>query len=131
MPHISKKKSSQEAVAQAEHLLDSFLVDTGAGTRKRMFRELFTPTERIMLTKRLLMIYLIKKKVPWDEIEKFVGVSPSTVARFAHRVERGAFAKSLPFLRANTAFKRVLNFLADAAAFPLKERKERLDDLYG
>lgn len=56
--------------------------------RKLLLAELLTDTEKIMLAKRLAVIFLLAKNVPPYRIWNRLKISPSTVARFELGLEK-------------------------------------------
>ena len=112
MPHISKQKLSREIVHEMSTVLDSVLVEAGERTRKRMYHTLLTKTERLMLAKRLMLLYLIKKEVSGYRISSLLGISQTTVSRYALKVERGVYDDVLSAIRKSTALRRLLRTMA-------------------
>ena len=55
--------------------------------RTRIFIELLSRTEKIMLAKRLGIIFLLKKGVPSYKVGELLGVSSSTARRFEYFLE--------------------------------------------
>src|SRR3989338_1485253 len=92
MPHVSRHKVQDSTKRELEDYIASFLADTGSKARQNIFRELLTPTERLMIAKRLAMLYFISKNVPTHRISQTLRVSPSTVARFETAVGAGAYS---------------------------------------
>ena len=69
------------------------MVNVIAKVNSRDFvRELLTPTERIMLAKRLSLVLMLKRGFPFSVIERTLKVSPSTVLRFWLISKQGSFA---------------------------------------
>ena len=92
MPHISKKRLKKETYRK----LNKKLIETFEDAHKkhgftRVFRELFTFTEKIMLTKRLAIILLLDKEIPQHRIVDTLHVSPSTVAKMSLSLEKGRY----------------------------------------
>ena len=88
MPHVSKRKMPPSVEGAIEkHMLD-FLEVMSPQTRRTMFSELLTRTERIMLAKRLSILFLITRGQPTLAISEMLRISPSTVARFELAVRR-------------------------------------------
>ena len=80
MPHISKRK------LEDQHVEDLFLeivaVFERAGRRgelRKVLRELLTPTEKVMLAKRLAVISMLSQGVSIFDIAESLAMSPSTV----------------------------------------------------
>ena len=61
--------------------------------RRAFFDDLLTPTERIMFSKRLAILYLLAKGYTVRSIQEMLRVSPSTVARLWTSVQRGKYAE--------------------------------------
>ncbi len=119
MPHVSKRPWPPKTLQEAEKLIEYFLIDTSSGRRRKMFNEVFTKTERSMLAKRFFMIFLLERKVSSYKIWKLLGVSPSTIARFAVSYEKGRFRQTAGWLRMASQHERILSFIADLALLPL------------
>ena len=88
MPHISGRKLKSKTLKK---LNDKFLSTFENAHRQhgfnKVFRELFTYTEKIMLAKRLAIIFLLSKQIPQHRIVKALKVSPSTVAKMSLKLE--------------------------------------------
>jgi Trp operon repressor len=89
MPHISKQKLKEGVINEIYSSLLEVLSETmESKKRKRLLGELLTNTEKIMLAKRLAVIFLLAKKVPPYRIWNKLKVSPSTIARFEVDIEK-------------------------------------------
>ncbi|PCI29656.1 hypothetical protein COB55_01805 [Candidatus Wolfebacteria bacterium] len=86
MPHVSKSKLTAKTKRDLEKHLLQIIRDTDSKARVQIFDELLTPTEKIMLAKRIGMIFLIKKGVSLYKISDLLGVSASTANRFLRDV---------------------------------------------
>lgn len=62
--------------------MSSIIRDSGTKTRMQIFDELLTQTEKIMLAKRIGVLFLLKKGVSPYAISNILGVSSSTTERF-------------------------------------------------
>lgn len=75
-----------------EKLFELFFTVVGNKSNKDEFRktvvDLLTPAERIMLAKRVAIIYLLLKKIDYYNICKVLKVSPTTVAKFRLLMEK-------------------------------------------
>lgn len=75
-----------------EKLFDLFFEVIGKKTSKDEFKkvmiDLLSPAERIMLAKRVTIVYLLMKKIYYHNICERLKVSPSTVAKFALLMEK-------------------------------------------
>lgn len=98
MPHISRKKLNKKIIEDLKNHIDSVIRDAGTKTRSQIFDELLTHTEKIMLAKRLGVLFLIKKEIPPYVISKTIGVSPSTVGRFRKLFNACRYRKTTDWL---------------------------------
>jgi Trp operon repressor len=128
MPHLSKSEISENTKNEIEKRVLSFINDTSPRTRRALFSELLTKTERMMLAKRLSMIFLIDKRKTAYEISRILKVSDSTIFRFMKVMEKGAFKNTTVWLRKNSATLKILNIIADLAVIPYKARHQSLSD---
>ena len=75
-----------------EKLFDLFFEVVGNKSSKDEFKKIFidllTPAERIMLAKRVAIIYLLLKKIEYDNICDRLKVSPTTVAKYSLLMEK-------------------------------------------
>src|SRR3989344_8936651 len=75
-----------------EKLFDLFFEVVGNKSSKDEFRKIFidllTPAERIMLAKRVAIVYLLMKKIEYDNICDRLKVSPTTVAKYSLLMEK-------------------------------------------
>ena len=75
-----------------EKLFDLFFEIVGNKSSKNEFKKIFvdllTPAERIMLAKRVAIIYLLMKKIEYYNICDRLKVSPTTVAKYALLMEK-------------------------------------------
>lgn len=80
MTRISKKKLDQkkldEIKEQFSHLMSSLVDRAEVGN---FFEEFLTSEEKIMLTKRLVLLMLIKKGLPYFPIKNALNVSYETI----------------------------------------------------
>ena len=84
MVQISKGKLSEEILFK---LFELFFQIVGKKNKKeeflRVINDLFSPVERIMIAKRIAIIYLLLKKIDQSTICQVLKVSSSTVARYS------------------------------------------------
>ena len=126
MPHISKYKLKKRTMQELEERVMLFLSTTSMKTRQEIFRELFTPTERLMIAKRLSLIFLITEQASSHEISKRLRVSSSTAMRFQNAVSRNAFAGTIKWLARNKKAHAALRFIADLVAVPFEAQNKSL-----
>lgn len=124
MPHLSKHKLNQEILADLDNYLLSFLVDTDARTRKLVFRELLTKTERLMLAKRVAMVYFVSQGKGTHEIGQLLKVSSSTVARFELALEAKRFGNTEKWAKKYLSGSKFLRLLGELVAIPFDARKK-------
>ncbi|MDP2648498.1 MAG: Trp family transcriptional regulator [Patescibacteria group bacterium] len=105
MAHVSKKKILPDTEHRIVDALMRSLVSTNAKRSKARVRALLTPTERIMLAKRLAIITMLERGESHYRIMQTLNVSVSTVGRLDKQRCRGEFD---PLLR---VFNRNLSFL--------------------
>ncbi|MEX2014300.1 MAG: Trp family transcriptional regulator [Parcubacteria group bacterium] len=96
MPHISAKKLDKNISNKLwNQLLQTFKDARTRNATRTIMGELFTPTERIMFAKRLMIIILLDKGVPQHIIAKELHVSPSTINRLSMSIDRGKYREIL------------------------------------
>ena len=133
MPHISKKKLNQHVVRNLERYISSIIRDTGTQTRTRIFDELLTQTEKIMIAKRIGVLFLLKKGLSPFTISKTLGVSSSTVNRFAQHTQGYRYKYTIDWVWKNSdegAFEKFMESLV-ALVFTgrTKSFKKFIDEL--
>lgn len=129
MPHISKRKVSSKTREESSALLMALLAEASASARKQILQELFTDTEKIMLAKRLSIIYLISKHTSTREISNILGVSLSTVSRFECTIERGGYRKTAQWVRMMKVASPLWKLIEKVAAIPFDAQKKSLAQL--
>ena len=126
MPHVSSKQLSSAKLAELDKRLFDAFANTSTNTRKQLYSELLTKTERVMLAKRLEMMLLIGKGISTYKISRALNVSPSTVARFEQAVENGKFKQTEIWLKRQKFSSAILQLLFELAAVPFEiERRRR------
>lgn len=123
MPHISKQKISEKIQHEFEKRLVSLITDASSRTRRNVLRELLTKTERLMIAKRLALLFLIHQNTPTHTISALLGMSPSTVARFETKAERGVYKKMRAWFTRYKTIGYVTKLLEDLARVPLTARR--------
>lgn len=102
MPHISSKKLPNE-IWQKIHE-DFIRAVVGLRTKKEardFVFDILTPTERVMLAKRFMLIYLLLKKESFLYIENLLKISSSTIIRIAKKLDRGGYKNIQKIIRQN------------------------------
>ena len=129
MPHISKHAIAENVIRELEERIIAVISDTGSKTRNRIFKEILTKTERLMIAKRLAMIYLVQKGAATHTISEMLKVSPSTVARFENKLERNHFTHTASWVKNHTAMNKVLKLILNMAAIPFDAQKKSLGQM--
>lgn len=111
MPHISKYPLNAGIQQELDTQVLAFLGETSIKIRQKIFRELFTKTERAMIGKRLVLLLLISRSTPPYKISNALKMSPSTVAIFTNRVERGSFKHTQLWFSQDRIISGLLRFL--------------------
>jgi uncharacterized protein YerC len=80
---ISRRRLSKKVLIKIYQLF--FKVISRFDDQKGFYEildDIFYPTEKIMIAKRVAIIYLILKNIPQDRIAEVLKVSTGTVSRF-------------------------------------------------
>ncbi|MES2087489.1 MAG: helix-turn-helix domain-containing protein [Patescibacteria group bacterium] len=129
MPHVSKHLVAEKVLRELEEHIIAVLSDTGLKARNKIFKEILTKTERLMVAKRLAMIYLIQKGRATHEISEMLKVSPSTVARFENQLEQKCFIHTASWVKNHVAMNRVFKLIFNLAAVPFEAQKKSLGQM--
>lgn len=89
---------------------------------KGFLSELLTPTEKIMLAKRLAIVLMLQKHFPFLAIERTLKVSPSTISRFWRASQEKPFqflTKKLKGDKAKKEFWETVEWLLQAGMPPM------------
>ncbi|PIR83959.1 hypothetical protein COU18_00915 [Candidatus Kaiserbacteria bacterium CG10_big_fil_rev_8_21_14_0_10_51_14] len=131
MTHVSKFKidtfTEKRIVESFMHALFAANITRG----KVRVHALLTPTERIMLAKRLAIISMLDRDHSYYDIEKTLNVSGSTVRRLHARLLRGDFDPLCRIFNRNLSFLDYLELFL-AAGMPSiagPRHQKRLDAL--
>jgi len=125
MPHVSSKKLNSRLLEKLSgKLLAVFERAHNKQSLSLVLGELFTPTEKIMLAKRLAIILLLANNIPQHRIVELLKVSPSTVARTSLGIEIGKYENILKVSRKEKMDleKLVWNILTVGGIMPPKIR---------
>jgi uncharacterized protein YerC len=82
-----------------KELFDHLTAKGNAFDRAHVGTELFTPTERIMLAKRLAIICMLGEGYTFDDIQETLRVSPSTIGRIWEAMQKGKYTKIISIVR--------------------------------
>lgn len=109
MPHVSKRFLEHKQFLQIHKgLFKTITKLSHSGKASLGLGELFTKTEKIMLAKRLAIIFMLDRKESVYAIEQVLKVSPSTVVRISLQYEKGAYQKLLNEVREQNSFWTLL-----------------------
>lgn len=113
MPHVSRKKLEKKTY---NRLFNKFISIFEAAYKNSNFNsvlhELFTHTEKTMLTKRLIIILLLSKEIPQHRVVDMLHVSPSTVAKMSLNLELGKYDSIIKVAtRKSVGFLDLIEFL--------------------
>ena len=81
MPHVSKIKLDKRLETQLFNSLETALGKLSKEETKAFLLSLISPTERLMLAKRLAVVILLKEDVPIGTIASTLHVTKETVGR--------------------------------------------------
>ena len=118
MPHLSKRRIDRDT----EKLIDSALVWTFSRLKGNevnfVFSSLLTPTERLMLAKRLGILFLLNENKTEDNTAQTLKVTQQTVSRISlqHKIvapqASNFIFRKLSNWKEFTAFKNAMEELA-------------------
>ncbi len=81
MVHVSKKYLDEDLKIKIEaRLLERIKRVKSRPQLKQLLEELFTPSELVMLEKRLAISYLVEQKLPYKKMREILDVSPGTIS---------------------------------------------------
>lgn len=122
MPHLSRFKLSKRAEEEIVKNLEIVLTKLSKeDDMKEFLLSLLTPTERVMLAKRLSMVVLIKEGVPESHIASTLHVTRETVSRMQLFLEaRGkGYDSAFNKLKNDKLLKEFRTFLIDLVKYAL------------
>lgn len=120
MPHVSKKKlNDREFQKIYKNFIGVLHKSKDKRSMERFFWEFLTPTEKIMLSKRLAMIMLAEKGVSSYQMWKLLGVSSSTADRISDKIDRGGYPYIVSlFRKKDSQLTKVLGEVLDILTPP-------------
>ena len=101
MPHVSPRKINHKVLEKIYKLLFSAVSSKNVSKKLQQdtFQELLTPTEKIMLGKRLSAISLLSQGKSEYRVGKLLKLSPTTVAKTQNRIDRNKLSNSVMLCR--------------------------------
>jgi|SRR3989344_4904636 len=96
MPHISPKKLKKEHLQKLYNEFSVALEKSAKKSWAKLFlNDLLTNTEKIMLTKRFAVIFLLSKQVPVSYIAESLHMSETTIFRMYNKYDIGKYSSVL------------------------------------
>ena len=96
MPHLSSKKVRKDIFLRMnERFINSVARIKNSQESKRFLNEILTPSEKIMLSKRLALLFMLESGYSFTAIRKNLKLSQSTIVRFWKMFKRDRF----PFIK--------------------------------
>lgn len=117
MTHVSRKKIDGKIQNKILDFLVIALTEVKSESEMRLFLDsFFTSTEKIMLAKRLGIVYFLKENVPAEKIAEVLSVTPATVFRMKLwlKVQGEGYALAIKILEKNQNFQALKQFLWQA-----------------
>lgn len=112
MSQVSKILLQKEHLNKVLSLLFTLIVNIqNKKSAEILLNELLTPTEKIMLAKRLACFYLLLKEIPIREIKDILKLSTSTIAYLKHFLENSSNLRS--YLRDRMTKEEIKNIFED------------------
>ena len=94
MPHVSRHTPVRKVSDKIFQRLMEAVTTKGTEAQRRAFLyDMLTPTERIMLSKRFAIIYMLSKGYSFSVIQETLRVSPSTVGRIWEAIQKNKYAE--------------------------------------
>ncbi len=91
MPHITKTELHDDLYKKLFAELEKLLMKTDAKSVHPVLTALLTPTEQVMLTKRLSAIMFLHQGMTSYEVWNTLNMSPSTIARIKYEYDCGVY----------------------------------------
>ena len=131
MTHVSKRKIESHI---EKRIVDAFmgaLFSTSVARGKARVHSILTPTERIMLAKRLAIITMLERDQSYYRIEQTLNVSISTIKRLHKRLLAGDFDPLCRVFGRNLSFLDYLEVFLSAGmpSIAVPRHQKRLDRL--
>jgi len=112
MTQISKRYIPEEKLNRIFSLFfDLVLSISNKSEAEKIFGELLTPTERIMIAKRVACLYMLFKNIPSNQIADVIKLSTATVTYFKHYLENSKYISD--YFSNKLVGEKIKNFLQD------------------
>ena len=91
MPHVSPQQVNKETLNKIYRLLTETITDPNVPKKQHQafFDELLTPTEKVMLGKRLAAVALLSQGVSPYQTGKILHLSETTTGKLSGQIEKG------------------------------------------
>ena len=123
MPHLSSKRVKKDIFKRMTNEFINAVAELKTKEEiKGFLRELLTPTERVMLAKRLAIILMLKKGYSFKAVEKTLKISSSTSLRFWRSLKTKPFVFLLKDMKKREARKKFWEELERLSRFGLPPR---------
>ena len=103
MPHLSKEKIDDTAYKQLFVELQKVVAQATQKNVQFVLSGLLTPTEQVMLTKRLAAAMLYKKGCSQYEVWQLLKISPSTASRLQRSYKMGDYDQLLKVVHSHAS----------------------------
>lgn len=112
MPQVSRRYLPEEKLKKIFDLFFNLIVSLGdRNETEAVLAEFLTPTEKVMIAKRIACFYLIHKKVPGTQIADALKLSLSTVTHHTYVYENAKQIRE--FLSRKSTEEKIKNFFED------------------
>jgi len=118
MTQVSRRKLHPDSEKRIYQIFIDVICDAHSYTEvQALLDDLFTPTERVMLPKRLVIAYLLLKNYPHRTIASYVNVSHTTINRVSTSPQNGGkgYTLLLTRLQKREQFSRMLDTIEEGA----------------
>jgi uncharacterized protein YerC len=115
MPQISKYPLDKQIEVRVKELLDDGLASLNSRDDiERFLIDLLTPTEKIMLSKRVAIAMLLANNYDYRQISKILKVSTSTIRTVVNwnRVRGSGYKKVINNLLSQKKWTDILNYVS-------------------
>ncbi len=117
MVHLSKKYIGEEKLKKVFKLLYEILEDSKDEKEfLETIEEIISPTEQIMIAKRIAIVYLLLKGVRPKDISDYLKVSKSTIAKFNLLFAEKKESRIIKKIKSMLKKEKIANFFDDLFA---------------
>jgi len=123
MSHVSKRRLGEKQEKELIRNFDLVLIKISKEIEMQGFLEaLLTPTERIMLAKRLAIVVLLKEGIPQSTISNILSVTQATVSRMQLFLEArgGGYDVALKKLASEKVLNEFKKYLLKIANYSVR-----------